>query len=118
MPRVVGVRFRPVTKVYYFDPHSLDDLETGDRVIVETSRGTELGVIAMPPRDVPKSEIKGKLKRIIRQATPIDLLQAEKYKAEESAALQTCHDLVDKMGLPIKVLQAEYHAPWLSPPAC
>lgn len=108
MPVVVGVRFRPVTKVYYFDPHTFEDLQVGDPVIVETSRGIELGTIAMAPRDVPKSEIKGKLKRIIRKATPVDLLQAENFRFEEPAALQTCQELVQKLSLPIKVLEAEY----------
>ena len=94
--------------MYYFDPHTFEDLQVGDPVIVETSRGIELGTIAMAPRDVPKSEIKGKLKRIIRKATPVDLLQAENFRFEEPAALQTCQELVQKLSLPIKVLEAEY----------
>ena len=61
-----------------------------------------------PTRDVPKSEIKSKLKRVIRPATPVDLLQAEHFKAEESVALEKCNQLVAEMNIPIKVLQAEY----------
>ncbi len=108
MPRVIGVRFRPVTKVYYFDPESMGDLTMDDRVIVETSRGVELGAVALPPHEVPKNDIKGKLKRVIRKANPVDLLQAEKYRAMEEAALEKCSQLVDSLELPIKVLQAEY----------
>ena len=108
MPLVVGVRFRPVTKIYYFDPTSFDEFRVDDRVIVETSRGVELGTVALPTHDVPKSEIKSKLKRVIRPATPVDLLQAEHFKAEESVALEKCNQLVAEMNIPIKVLQAEY----------
>lgn len=108
MPLVVGIRFRPVTKVYYFDPTEIASLEQNDYVIVETSRGIELGVVTQPPHEVPKSEIKGKLKRVIRKASPVDLLQAEKYRAQEQAARNRCEDLVKQMRLPLKVLQAEY----------
>ncbi len=108
MPLVVGIRFRPVTKVYYFDPTDMESLEQDDYVIVETSRGIELGVVIQPPHEVPKGDIKGKLKRVIRKASPVDLLQAEKYRAQEQAAQDRCEDLVKQMRLPLKVLQAEY----------
>jgi cell fate regulator YaaT (PSP1 superfamily) len=108
MPQVIGVRFRPVTKIYYFDPADIEPIEPDDCVIVETSRGVELGTIAQLPHEVPKSEIKGKLKRVIRKATPIDLLQAERYKAQEPIAQEKCDQLAREMQLPIKVLQAEY----------
>jgi len=108
MPLVVGVRFKPVTKVYYFDPTPFENFQMEDRVIVETSRGIELGTVAMATREVPKSEIKSKLKRVVRPATPVDLLQAENFKAQESVALEKCNQLVTEMKIPIKVLQAEY----------
>lgn len=108
MPQVIGVRFRPVTKVYYFDPAGVEPIEQDDCVIVETSRGIELGTVVQLPHEVPKSEIKGKLKRVIRKATPLDLLQAERYKAQEATALEKCEQLAREMQLPIKVLQAEY----------
>jgi cell fate regulator YaaT (PSP1 superfamily) len=108
MPEVVGVRFRPVTKIYYFDPSSLTDLEIDDRVIVETSRGVEMGMVAQPIHKVPQSEIKGKLKRVIRKATPVDLIEAINYQAQEEKAFKKCLELVDELGVPMKVLQAEY----------
>lgn len=108
MPEVVGVRFKPVTKVYYFDPNDEKELLIDDRVIVETARGTEMGTVAMPVREVPQSEVKGKLKRVIRRATPIDLLEAETYRAKEADAVETCKELVKKLNVPMKVLGAEY----------
>jgi cell fate regulator YaaT (PSP1 superfamily) len=109
MPKVVGVRFRAVTKVYYFDPHKFTELEIDDRIIVETARGTEMGVVVQPIHDVPNNQLKGKLKQMIRKATPVDLLQAEKYKAQEPMALEKCKRLAKEMELPIKVLQASYN---------
>lgn len=108
MPLVVGIRFKPVTKVYYFDPMPFERFELEDRVIVETSRGVELGTVAMASREVPRSEIKSKLKRVIRPATSVDLLQAEHFRAQEPVALEKCNQLVAEMNIPIKVLEAEY----------
>ena len=109
MPSIVGVRFRPVTKVYYFDPRPFTDLEVDTRVIVETSRGMEMGTVAQPITDVPKSEIKGKLKKVVRKATPVDLLQAEEYRTQEEEAAEKCNDMAKDMKIPIKVLKADYN---------
>ena len=49
MATVVGVRFKTVGKVYYFDPAG-EDYPLGSRVIVETSRGIECGEVAMKSR--------------------------------------------------------------------
>ena len=109
MLNVVGVRFNPVTKIYFFNPAGFSDLAVNDRVIVETARGLELGIVAAPIHKVSKDEIKGKLKRVIRRATPVDLIQAEKQKTQEPEALVKCHELVSKMDIPIKIIQANYN---------
>lgn len=109
MPLIVGVRFRPVTKIYYFDPNYVENLEANIPVIVETSRGIELGVVAQSAHEVPNDEVKGKLKRVVRQATPVDLLQAQHYKAEEAYARAKCDELIQSMNIPIKVLEADYN---------
>lgn len=109
MPKVVSVRFKPVTKVYFFDPLNFTDLNVDDRVIVETARGIEMGVVASPVHSVPKSELKGKLKQVIRKATPVELIQSEKYRAQEPEAKEKCVEVVKKMKLPIKVLEADYN---------
>lgn len=108
MPEVVGIRFNPVTKVYFFDPNGEKGLSLDDRVIVETARGVEMGVVALTPHEVPQSEIKGKLKRVMRKATPLDLVEATNYQSQQEEAFQKCRELVKKLDIPMKVLQAEY----------
>ena len=51
MAIVIGVRFKDVGKVYYFDPDGIR-LHKGEHVIVETARGLECGVVAMENREV------------------------------------------------------------------
>ena len=106
---VVGVRFRPVTKVYYFGPGEFRDLIVNDPVIVETTRGEELGWVLMPTTAVPEEEVKGKLKPILRRATPVDLAMMEEFRQREAQALEKCREKALEMGLSMKVIRAEYN---------
>lgn len=88
MPLVVGVRFRDRGKIYYFDPQDIQ-VNVGDRVLVETVRGIEMGHIAMGAKDVPESKLVLPLKRVLRVATPEDAVaeEAGKKKAQEAIAV-------------------------------
>lgn len=108
MPVVVGVAFRPVTKVYYFDPGELTDLRPGDAVVVETSRGRTLGRIVFAPKEVDQSAISGTLKPVIRKATAWDLVQQDQMDHREPEALQICRQRAKALGLPIKVVRVEF----------
>lgn len=108
MPTVVGVQFRPATKVYHFDPGDLTDLKEGDYVIVETAHGAEMGQVVFPPREVPEEEIVGQLKKVLRRATAWDAVQAAYYRAREDKALERCQEKVKEHNLPMKLIAAEY----------
>jgi cell fate regulator YaaT (PSP1 superfamily) len=108
MPEIVGIRFKPVAKVYYFDPGGFRDLVENDPVIVETARGEELGWVAIPLKKVPNEEIKGALKSTVRRATPVDLTLMEEYRSREPQALEKCCGKVAELGLPMKMVRAEY----------
>lgn len=49
MTKVIGVRFRTAGKIYFFSPGKLE-VETGDKVIVETARGVEFGSVVTDRR--------------------------------------------------------------------
>lgn len=108
MPTVVGVRFRPATKVYYFDPGDFLDLKAGEYVVVDTARGRELGTVVIPPREVPPEEVVGQLKKVVRRATSWDAAQATYYRAREEEALARCREKVEEHKLPMKLISAEY----------
>ena len=86
MPTVVGVAFRPVTKVYYFDPLELTDLQPDEAVVVETSRGRTLGRVVFAPREVSDKELSGSLKPVVRRATAWDMVQADQMVHREGEA--------------------------------
>lgn len=106
MPRVVGIRFKPATKIYYFDPQD-HALRVGDFVVVETTRGKEIGRVVIPPTDVPESEVVGQLKPIERVATAWDTMQLHQQQAEEPELLAQCRAKAAESGLPMKVIRAE-----------
>ncbi|MBC8264749.1 MAG: stage 0 sporulation family protein [Anaerolineales bacterium] len=109
MPKIVGIRFKPVSKIYYFDPTGFGDLEVRDYVIVETARGREAGQVAIAPKEVSEDEVVGKLKGIVRRAEPWDLVQMEHYRCLEHKALETGKEKAAEYGLPMKMIKAEYN---------
>ena len=95
--RIAGVHFYPVGKLYYFSSEHLPDLRVGDYVIVETSRGRQLGQIMLfltPEEDDTEREYKP----ILRLATPVDLMQQKIWRAREDEALQTCQAKAAALG--------------------
>jgi len=107
MSEIVGVRFKTAGKIYYFDPTDIE-LQVGDHVIVETSRGPEVGQIATSSREAEASEITRPLKPVIRMAEPEEIDHATKFEAKEEKAVHDASQMVAKLGLPMKILSAEY----------
>lgn len=110
MTIVVGVRFKPATKTYFFDPAGVEEpLHNGDRVIVETARAKELGRIVIEATDVSNEAIVSQLKPVLRKATPEDLVSAARFAAQESDALRRCRERLAEYRLPAKLVKAEYN---------
>lgn len=107
MAEIVGVRFKEVGKVYYFDPDGVS-LKKGDRVIVETARGIECGEVAMDNRIVDEEEIVHPLKMIIREATEEDLKTVEENKKKEKEAFDICLKKIANHGLEMHLVDVEY----------
>ena len=82
MTRIIGVRFRPAGKIYYFAPGKFH-IKKGQQVIVETARGIEFGNVVIGPREVEDHEITQPLKSVIRLATNEDRKIEEKNREKE-----------------------------------
>ena len=107
MIKVVGVRFRQAGKIYYFDPKNLP-MKRGTHVIVETARGVEYGTVIMPPKQVADDEVVLPLKSVIRLATAEDERIEERNHEKEREAYRICQEKIQKHGLEMKLVQAEY----------
>jgi len=109
MPTVVGISLRPASKIYYFSPGRLNDLQVGEYVIVETARGRAMGRVAMAPREIPEAKITAELKPVIRRATAWDAVQQDRYHRMEPETLERTREIVARHGLPMKVIRVEYN---------
>ncbi len=107
MTNIIGVRFRTAGKIYYFSPGDLD-IRPREQVVVETSRGVELGTVVCGPKEVPDDEITQPLKSVIRIATDEDLKKEEENREKEEEAFRICKEKIAKHGLEMKLVSAEY----------
>ena len=107
MTRVIGVRFRPAGKIYYFAPGKFH-IRQGDKVIVETARGIEFGTVVTGPKEVKDEEVMQPLKSVIRIATEEDKRTEEKNREKEKEAFEICLEKIRKHNLDMKLINAEY----------
>ena len=107
MAEVIGVRFKNVGKVYYFDPKGMR-FESGQHVIVETSRGVECGQVVLANREVGEEAVVSPLKPVMRLATARDLEIVEENKVKEKEAFQLCQEKITKHKLVMKLVDVEY----------
>lgn len=104
---VVGVRFKKVGKIYYFDPQNLE-VEQYDHVIVETVRGVEYGEIALGPREIEDDLITAPIKPVIRKATEKDTSDFERLKRKEIEAKDIFIEKARAHKLEMKLIDVEY----------
>ena len=107
MIKVIGVRFRTAGKIYFFDPGK-HRIKKGDHVIVETARGIEYGTVVGNPRDVTDDKVIQPLKPVLRIATERDNEQEAANKLKEKEAFKICLEKIQKKGLEMKLIDAEY----------
>jgi len=106
---IVGVRFKEVGRIYYFDPGSIsmEDLVQNTPVIVETSRGIEYGLIAMEKMDKDVSNLSQPIRKIIRVATEADTAQEESNRKKEIEARGICQEKIKVHNLEMHLVDVE-----------
>ena len=102
----MDVWFRREGQVYEFYTGNFV-LNEGDRVIVETRKGMELGTVCSKPRIRDASMPSRPIKKIFRLATPEDIEQKGQNERIEAEAMQFCKEWIGKQGLPMNLISAE-----------
>lgn len=106
--RIVGVRFSRVGKIYNFDASNIDNVRIGDVVVVETSRGWQLGEVVHFVEN-PEKPAEGTWKPLNRLATPKDLLQRQSWQIHEPEVIEECRKRAKELKLAgIKIVSSEY----------
>lgn len=107
MPKIVGVRFKDIGKIYYFSPNDIE-FEVGDGVIVETVRGVEFGKVALAVREVDESALVSPLKPVIRKATDKDFETAQRNLDKKPDAMKVAKEKIEKHKLNMKLIDCEF----------
>lgn len=107
MVKIVGVRFKPAGKIYYFDPGDLK-IETGNDVIVETARGLEYGMVVIRPKMVKEEDLISPLKPIIRIASDDDAETYLENKVKTKEAYDICDEKIKDHDLEMYLIDCEY----------
>jgi cell fate regulator YaaT (PSP1 superfamily) len=107
-PCIVGLRFQPIGKLYHFDASNFEGIQPGDFVVVETSRGAQLGQIVKFINNPDRNATTG-IKSIMRIATPQDLLIRQQYEKKEYEAVNDCRKKASELGFAdVKIISAEF----------
>ncbi len=106
MATVIGVRFKKIGKMYYFDPCETT-VTPGEHVIVETARGTEFGECIMGNTEVSDEGLVLPLKRLVRIATRSDHEIIESNELHAREAYRICRDKIAEHGLEMNLVTVE-----------
>ncbi len=104
---VVAIQFNRLGKKYYFDTANID-VKKGDKVVVETARGQELGFVVSNIMNIGNDELVSPLKPIVRIANDRDVKRYEENVEREVEVLIKTEELVKKNELEMKLLNCEY----------
>lgn len=107
MSKVIGVKFKNSSKVYYFDPLNFD-IHKDDNVIVETARGLVFGDVVDEPVLLSDEQLVAPLKPVISVATDEDRELRDYYLAKERDAFKICQRKIEEHGLAMKLVDVEY----------
>ena len=90
MKKIVGVRFKRLGKIYFFDPKWLE-VQKGEYIIVETTQGEDIAEVIIPGRMIDEEKLNTPLKKVLRLASSKDLKHAEDLKKKEKEAFEYCN---------------------------
>ena len=107
MKNIVGIRFRKLGKIYFFNPQYLI-LKKDDLVIVDTEDGEEIGTVSIPNRSLEESKIPKELKKVIRLANFKDKNHYEDCKKKEKEAFEYCNKKIKELNLKMNLTDVEF----------
>lgn len=103
---VASIKFRNRGKAYFFDPAGLT-LRDGDKVVVETAKGLELGDVVKGNHTVAADRVVQPLRPVVRVATEDDRRIEELCRKREREAYVIGKQKIAAHGLEMKLVDVE-----------
>lgn len=102
--KLAGIQFNYTLKIYDFDQGNFD-LALGEKVVVETAQGLEIGrVVYINRKNTPSQE---EIKPITRKATENDLVRLNELRELALEYLPEFVGCINKIGLKMKPISAD-----------
>lgn len=109
MAKIIGVKFKDTTKVYYFAPaNDKDRYPAGSGVIVDTAKGAEYGKVVFDVREIADDKLTHALKPVIRKATEKDERNIAENEKKIPDVMKFAEEKIAEMNLEMKLINAEY----------
>ena len=105
MYSVIGIEFSNSNRIYFFDPNGIE-VSKNDKIIVETERGLQLGIVKKEKKEVSGEKIVLPLKPIIRKANKEDISKYEKNQKTEKEAIEKASNIANELGLDMRFISA------------
>lgn len=105
MNNVVGIVFKPNSKVYFFNSAGIN-IKDDDKVIVETERGLQFGYVLMS--NIKNKSVNDNMKNVIRIATIKDENIYIKNTKDANKALEKARKIANRLKLNMNILEASY----------
>ena len=105
MYSVIGIEFSNSNRIYYFDPNGIE-VSKGDKIIVETERGVQLGIVRKEKEEISSEKLVTPLKPIVRKANKEDISKYEKNQKIEKEAIEKATEISDELGLDMRFISA------------
>lgn len=106
--KVLGVMFEVTKKRYYFEVVDNTEYKKGDKVIVDTVRGKEVGIVYGEARMVPETELVLPLKPVLKKASKEEEERYIALKFDSLEAKNICKERIKHHKLPMKLVETEY----------
>lgn len=107
MYEVVGIKFDSSNRMYYFETNSFD-LKKSDKVIVETEKGLQFGMVLSEKKKIEEKDIALPLKKVVRIANSEDIKQHENNKILANKALEDARKNAKKLNLDMNFIGAYF----------
>lgn len=106
--KILGVMFETTKKRYSFEIVDDVDYKKGDRVIVDTIRGKEIGVAYSNPMMLEERVLVLPLKPVIKKADEEEIKRYNQLRVEAKEAFKVCKERIQHHKLPMKLIETEY----------
>ena len=106
MTKVIGVRFQQDGKIFYYNAMNLSP-KVGDYIIVNSSRGLDLGEVILGIQEMNEEQFKSPLQQVVRIATLQDIQRATDNRTKEREAYRICQQKIAEHKLEMKLVSVE-----------